>query len=57
MRKLPLPRWFHVTRLAGLVVLVFGLFFDHSPERGTIILAAMGLLGFDTVARSGSGGK
>lgn len=44
-------RWYYVTRLIGAVILVFGVFADHSPERGTIILTGAGLMGFDKVAR------
>lgn len=45
-------RWFHFTRLLGVVVLLYGLLLDDSPERGTIILGGFGLVGFDKVARS-----
>ena len=44
--------WYYVTRTLGVLVLLYGLFFDESPERGTIILGGFGLLGFDKVARS-----
>lgn len=33
-------------------MIAYGVIFDHSPERGTIILAGVGLAGFDKVARS-----
>lgn len=45
-------RWYHITRLIGVVVLLYGLLLDKSPERGTIILGGFGLIGFDKVARS-----
>lgn len=45
-------QWFHLTRAIGVAVFLFGVFIDHSPERGTIILAGAGLAGFDKVARS-----
>lgn len=45
-------KWFHVTRAIGVAVFLFGVFVDHSPERGTIILTGAGLAGFDKVARS-----
>lgn len=45
-------RWYYFTRLLGAVVLCFGVFLDHSPERGTLILTGAGLLGIDKVARS-----
>lgn len=45
-------KWFHVTRALGVGVFLFGVFLDHSPERGTIILTGAGLAGFDKVARS-----
>jgi hypothetical protein len=44
--------WYFVTRFVGVAILVFGVFADHTPERGTIILAGAGLLGIDKVARS-----
>lgn len=47
-------RWWHVTRAVGVVVFLYGVFLDHSPERGTIILTGAGLAGFDKVARSDS---
>jgi hypothetical protein len=45
-------KWFHITRAIGVAVFLFGVFIDHSPERGTIILTGAGLAGFDKVARS-----
>lgn len=45
-------RWFHITRAIGVLVFLYGVFLDNSPERGTIILTGAGLAGFDKVARS-----
>lgn len=45
-------KWYHITRAVGVAVFLYGVFFDHSPERGTIILTGAGLAGFDKVARS-----
>lgn len=50
--RLPTFPWFYVTRLIGASILIFGVFADHTPERGTIILTGAGLLGIDKVARS-----
>lgn len=36
---------------------MYGLLFDHTPERGTIILAGVGFLGVDRVAKSESSKK
>ena len=47
-----LPPWYYATRVAGLALLGFGAFVDHSPERGTLIITGAGLLGIDKVARS-----
>lgn len=49
MRVIP---WFFITRGLGVVILLFGVFGDHTPERGTLILTGAGLLGIDKVARS-----
>lgn len=46
--------WWHITRALGVLVFLWGIFVDHSPERGTIILTGAGLAGFDKVARPGS---
>jgi len=51
IQKLHVP-WYYVTRGLGAGFLVFGLLFDSSPDRGTIILTGAGLLGIDKVARS-----
>ena len=47
--------WYYVTRLMGVVLVMYGVFGDDSSDRGTIILTGAGLLGFDKVARSESG--
>jgi len=47
-------RWWHVTRAVGIVVFLYGVFMDDSPERGTIILLGAGLAGFDKVSRADS---
>ena len=44
--------WYYVTRSLGVAILLFGVFGDHSTDRGTIILTGAGLLGIDKVARS-----
>jgi hypothetical protein len=44
--------WYYVTRTLGAAMVVYGLVIDHSPERGTIILGGLGLLGYDSVKRS-----
>lgn len=49
MRTFP---WYYVTRVIGAGMLVYGVAFDDSPERGTIILTGAGLAGLDKVARS-----
>lgn len=48
---IPIP-WYYVTRAIGTILILFGVFGDHTPERGTIILTGAGLLGIDKVARS-----
>lgn len=45
-------RWYFVTRGVGLVLVVYGLLVDHTPERGTILVGGFGLIGLDKVARS-----
>lgn len=45
-------RWFHITRSVGVLVFLYGVFMDDSPERGTIILLGAGLAGFDKVSRT-----
>lgn len=49
MTKFP---WYYATRALGCVLLLFGVFADHTTDRGTIILTGAGLLGIDKVARS-----
>lgn len=49
--KLGLP-WEFVTRAIGFGLLVYGLLLDNTSERGTIILAGVGFLGYDRVAKS-----
>lgn len=44
--------WFFFTRGLGTVILLYGIFGDKTPERGTIILTGAGVAGFDKVARS-----
>lgn len=48
----PTIPWYYITRLIGTVILLFGVFGDHTTDRGTIILTGAGLLGIDKVARS-----
>ena len=50
-------RWYHVTRAIGVVVFLYGVFVDDTPERGTLILTGAGLAGFDKVARTDSPSK
>lgn len=47
-------QWFHVTRLLGVFMFLYGLLLDDSPERGTIITIGAGAAFFDKVARSDS---
>jgi hypothetical protein len=51
LNKLGIP-WEWCTRAIGFGLLVYGLGFDHTGERGTIILAGVGFLGLDKVAKS-----
>jgi len=49
-------KWYYVTRLLGLTMVLYELFSSAgSPERGTIILAGCGIMGFDYVARKEKG--
>lgn len=48
-------RWFHATRVLGVMGFVYGLFLDKSGDRATIIIASIGLMGYDKVARSEPG--
>lgn len=50
-------KWFYVTRAIGVLVFLYGVFVDDSPERGTLILTGAGLAGFDRVARPESDKK
>lgn len=50
-KKFKMP-WYYVTRGLGTIILLFGVFADSTPDRGTIILTGAGLLGIDKVARS-----
>lgn len=50
-KKHTLP-WYYLTRALGVGILIYGVFADHSAERGTVILTGAGLLGIDKVARS-----
>lgn len=56
LSKLGLP-WYQVTRGVGIALIVYGVAFDHSDERGTIILTGAGFVGFDRVARSEPSGS
>lgn len=51
MRQLPTPKWYWATRSIGAFTALYELLLDHSNERGTIILAAFGIMGFDWVSR------
>jgi hypothetical protein len=51
LSRLGIP-WEYVTRTIGLVMVGYGLFFDDSAERGTIILAGVGFLGYEFVQKS-----
>lgn len=45
-------KWYYATRAIGTIVVLYELFFAvGTAERGTIILAGCGILGFDWVAR------
>lgn len=49
--------WYYFTRALGVGVMLYGLLFDHSPERGTIILTGAGFAGYDRVARTDKDNK
>lgn len=51
LARLNIP-WYFITRALGVGMLIYGLVFDHTGERGTIILGALGLLGLEKVART-----
>ena len=45
-------KWYYVTRGMGLITVLYELFFANgTAERGTIILAGFGVMGFDLVSR------
>lgn len=44
--------WYYATRTLGTVLILYGVFGDHTPERSTLILTGAGLLGIDKVARN-----
>jgi hypothetical protein len=44
--------WFHFTRLLGVVLLAYGMLYDQTTDRGTLILVGAGLLGIDKVVRA-----
>lgn len=44
-------KWYYFTRGIGIVTALYELMIDRSSERGTIILAAFGIMGFDWVSR------
>lgn len=50
-------RWFHATRALGVLCVLYGLFLDHSGDRGSIILGGFGLLGLEKVAKSDENNK
>lgn len=46
------PKWFWITRGIGAFTALYELLLDQgSSERGTIILAAFGIMGFEWVAK------
>ena len=51
LSKLGIP-WPYATRTIGAVMVGYGMFFDDSAERGTIILAGVGFLGYEFVQKS-----
>lgn len=50
--SLPSIPWFFVTRTIGVVMIGYGLLFDETDDRGTIILAGVGIAFGDKVARA-----
>lgn len=49
-------RWYHFTRVMGMIVVLYELLLDKaSPDRGTIIIAGLGLAGYELVARTDRG--
>ena len=51
-RRFTILPWYYWTRLLGSVLILYGVFGDHSDDRSTVILTGAGLLGIDKVARS-----
>ena len=51
MNALHTVKWYWITRGIGAITALYELLIDHSAERGTVILAAFGLMGFDWVAK------
>jgi hypothetical protein len=51
-RKINLPPWAFATRGLGVVMVLYALLVDHTPERGMILLTGAGFVGLDKVARS-----
>lgn len=51
-RRLPALHWYYATRALGITLVLYGLIVDHTPERGSIILGGLGLLGYDFVKRA-----
>lgn len=51
LARLGIP-WPYVTRALGAVMVIYGMFLDHSGERGTIILAGVGFLGYEFVGKT-----
>jgi hypothetical protein len=48
-------RWFYATRVVGLSIVIYEVVLDKgSADRGTIIIAACGLAGYELVAKRGS---
>lgn len=45
-------KWYYFTRGLGAVMMVYGLLWDETGDRATILLIAAGMLGFDAVARN-----
>ncbi len=45
-------KWYYVTRLIGAAMTIYGILVDKTPDRGTIIMAGVGILGLDKVTRS-----
>lgn len=44
--------WAYATRSLGVFLILYGLLFDRSEDRGTIIIGGFGLVGVDRVAKS-----